>query len=543
MPLASQIQLPARYRPLRYVASGGMASVWEVEDCLLGRTVAVKLLASNYAADPAARTRFAREARTAARAGDHPHVATIYDIGEHEENAFIVMEFFAGGTVADRLREAKDAGEPVARETALRWLREAAAGLDHAHAAGVVHRDVKPANLLLDGRGRLAVADFGIARLADDTQMTKTGQVLGTAAYLSPEQVEGQPATGASDRYAFAIVAFELVTGQRPFAGGPSTAQARQHVEAEPARPSEVAGGVPRALDAVLAEALSKDPAQRPGSAAELVGAIAEALGAPATTDPAATGPTAPTRRVAAAAAAPAAAAAALDPNVPADRTARQPVAGEPAAARVAPMPAEPPAARPAQDGGEPRAQPARRSMPALVPIGIVAAIVGVVVAVALATDGGPSGPGPVASAPTAGSSERPTQTARAPQPAPAPPAAQPAAKQPADSADPAALNDRGFALLRDGDHAGAVDPLRASVAGYRDAGRTDDLGYAYALYNLGVALNRSGDPAAAIPVLEERMKYKNQRGTVKQELKDARSKLDGSKQAKGKQKDGDDAE
>ena len=172
-----------------------MASVWEAEDLLLGRIVAVKVLGAQYAADPDARARFQREARTAAQVSDQTHVVTIYDIGEHGDDAFIVMEHFAGGTVADRLRAARDAGELVPRETALRWLREAAAGLDVAHAAGIVHRDVKPANLLLDAQGRLAVGDFGIARLADDTQMTQTGQVLGTAAYISPEQALGQPAT------------------------------------------------------------------------------------------------------------------------------------------------------------------------------------------------------------------------------------------------------------------------------------------------------------------------------------------------------------
>ena len=197
MPLASTIELPERYRVARHIASGGMASVWEAEDLLLGRVVAVKVLGAQYAADPAARARFQREARTAAQVSDQSHVVTIYDIGEHENDAFIVMEYFAGGTVADRLRAARNDGERVDRETALRWLGQAAIGLDVAHAAGIVHRDVKPANLLLDAQGRLAVADFGIARLADDTQMTQTGQVLGTAAYISPEQAMGRPATDA----------------------------------------------------------------------------------------------------------------------------------------------------------------------------------------------------------------------------------------------------------------------------------------------------------------------------------------------------------
>ena len=278
MPLASQIELPERYRVERHIASGGMASVWEAEDLLLGRTVAVKVLGAQYAADPDARARFQREARTAAQVSDQTNVVTIYDIGEHRDDAFIVMEYFAGGTVADRLRAARKDGEQVSHDTALRWLGEAAAGLDVAHAAGIVHRDVKPANLLLDAQGRLAVADFGIARLADDTQMTQTGQVLGTAAYISPEQALGQPATPASDRYALAVVAYELLTGSRPFSGGPPTAQALQHARDKPPRASQAAPELPEAVDAVFARGLAKDPAQRPATASELVAALQRAL-------------------------------------------------------------------------------------------------------------------------------------------------------------------------------------------------------------------------------------------------------------------------
>jgi eukaryotic-like serine/threonine-protein kinase len=302
MPLASQIELPERYRVVRHIASGGMASVWEAEDLLLRRVVAVKVLAAQYAADPGARARFQREARTAAQVSDQSHVVTIYDIGEHAEDAFIVMEYFAGGTVADRLRAARKAGEPIPRATSLRWLRGAAAGLDVAHAAGIVHRDVKPANLLLDAQGRLAVADFGIARLADDTQMTQTGQVLGTAAYISPEQAHGQPATAASDRYALAVVAYELLTGTRPFRDGPPTAQALAHAESEPPRPSQASPDLPRALDGVLLRGLAKDPDERPATATELVAAIERALDAQVVVDPTrpfpAPGATKPTARV-----------------------------------------------------------------------------------------------------------------------------------------------------------------------------------------------------------------------------------------------------
>src|SRR3954471_23736589 len=169
--LDHMVSLPDRYRVTRRIASGGMATVYACEDQVLRRLVAVKVLAAAFAAEPSAAERFQREARAAARVSDHPHVVTIYDIGEHERTPFIVMEYFPGGTVADRLRS----DDPIPHPTALRWLDEPASALDHAHRAGIVHRDVKPANLLLDANGRLAVADFGIARMASDANVTSTG--------------------------------------------------------------------------------------------------------------------------------------------------------------------------------------------------------------------------------------------------------------------------------------------------------------------------------------------------------------------------------
>ena len=234
-----RISLPDRYRVVRHLANGGMASVWEAHDELLDRDVAVKVLASHLGEDERARKRFQREARAAAGLSSHPNVVTIYDVGEHKNRVFMVMEIMRGGTLGDRLKS----GREIPHATALRWLREAAAALDAADDAGVVHRDIKPGNLLLDEHERLAVADFGIARLAWEDQLTATGQVLGTAAYLSPEQAMGEAATAASDRYALAVVAYELLTGSRPFEAEHFAAQARAHVEDPPPPASERAPG------------------------------------------------------------------------------------------------------------------------------------------------------------------------------------------------------------------------------------------------------------------------------------------------------------
>src|SRR5205807_3869940 len=163
-----------------------------------------------------------------------------------------------------------------------------------AHRAGIVHRDVRPANLLLDGNGRLAVGDFGIARMASETHVTSTGMVLGTAAYLSPEQALGQPATAASDRYSLAVVAYELLTGRRPFGGEHPAAQARAHIETPPPRPSEAAPDLTAAVDRVLWRGLDKEPEHRWPTASAMVDALEDALGDRA--EPLVTAPTAAVR-------------------------------------------------------------------------------------------------------------------------------------------------------------------------------------------------------------------------------------------------------
>jgi serine/threonine protein kinase len=254
-----------------------MAGVWEAHDELLDRAVAVKVLAQHLSEDDRARARFEREARAAAGLSSHPNVATIYDVGEHEGRAFIVMELMRGGSVADVLR--KDAR--IEHPRALRWLREAASGLDAAHAAGIVHRDVKPANLLLDERDRLGIGDFGIARLAWEEQVTQTGQVLGTAAYLAPEQAMGEPAVAASDRYALAVVAFELLTGEKPFQAEHFAAQARAHIEDDPPRVSELDPELSERVDDVIDRGMAKDPDDRWATAEEFVDRLGEAMAPP----------------------------------------------------------------------------------------------------------------------------------------------------------------------------------------------------------------------------------------------------------------------
>jgi eukaryotic-like serine/threonine-protein kinase len=274
--------LPDRYDAPHLVGSGGMGEIYVAHDRKLDRVVAVKLLAERLSQDPDLRVRFRREALTAARLSGEPHVVTIFDVGEHEGRPFTVMEHLPGGTLADHLGDG-----PVEPERALAWLAEAAAALDAAHEHGIVHRDVKPANLLFDSADRLQVVDFGIARVIDETMgMTAPGTVLGTAGYLAPEQAQGGETTAASDRYALAVVAYELLTGRRPFARESPTAEAAAHIH-EIVPPASEQAALPEAVDAVFARALAKRPVHRFPTAAAFVDALSEALrGAPAPAPP-----------------------------------------------------------------------------------------------------------------------------------------------------------------------------------------------------------------------------------------------------------------
>ncbi len=275
--MATVIVLPARFRDARRLGHGGMGDILLATDTVLDRQVAIKLLAERFAQDESIRKRFTREALAAARLSSAPATVTIFDVGETEDGRpFIVMEYLPGGSLDDRLKQGA-----VAPERALAWLEQAARALDAAHAGGVVHRDVKPANLLLDADDNVHVADFGVARATGMDSLTAAGTVVGTAGYLSPEQATGEPAGPASDRYALGVVAFELLTGERPFQRDTTAAEAAAHVNEPVPSIHQRNPSLPPALDRTFRRAMAKDPADRFGSGAELVAALRDALAEP----------------------------------------------------------------------------------------------------------------------------------------------------------------------------------------------------------------------------------------------------------------------
>ena len=251
--------LGERYRLTDLIAVGGMGEVWRATDEVLGRDVAVKVLKEEYSGDPGFRERFRGEARHSA-ALSHPNIAGVYDYGEAAGSAYLVMELVPGDPLSDVLAQQ---GALPARE-AMALVAQAASGLAAAHAAGVVHRDVKPGNLLVTPDRRVKITDFGIARVADAVPLTATGQVMGTAQYLAPEQAMGRRASPASDLYALGVVAYEALTGSRPFDGDSQVAVAMAHVNAAPA---PLPPSLPRGARALVESAMAKDPAARPADA------------------------------------------------------------------------------------------------------------------------------------------------------------------------------------------------------------------------------------------------------------------------------------
>jgi serine/threonine-protein kinase len=272
--------LPARLRDPTLIAAGGMGEVYCAMDAELGRPVAVKVLAERYSADTEVRARFMREARAAARLSGDPGIVTVYDVGVAEGRPFILMEYVEGGSVEDVLRR----GGALGSAQALAWLEQAASALDRAHAHGIVHRDVKPANLLIDKRGAVQVADFGIASAAGLESLTLTGTVLGTAGYLAPEQADGRPVGPAADQYALAVVGYELLTGKRPFASEHPAVEAEAHLRRQVPSISAAGYGIPAEADPVFRRALAKDARDRFESCFDFVAALRAAYGAAAAT-------------------------------------------------------------------------------------------------------------------------------------------------------------------------------------------------------------------------------------------------------------------
>jgi serine/threonine-protein kinase len=259
-----------RYELTDRIGSGGMGTVWRAKDTLLGRDVAVKLLHEGLASDAAFAERFRREARAAARLA-HPNIAAVYDTGEYDAGGhtvpFIVMELVDGQSLHARIK--RDGPLPV-RDT-VRVSRAVLGALAHAHARGLVHRDMKPGNVLLARTGDIKVVDFGIAKGAGEgTSVTRTGALMGTAAYLSPEQVEGHAATYRSDLYSLGCLMVTALTGAPPYDGDSAVAVAMRHLRDPIPSVRARRPDVPPALDRIVAQALEKDPARRFGSATEM---------------------------------------------------------------------------------------------------------------------------------------------------------------------------------------------------------------------------------------------------------------------------------
>ncbi|MET0810426.1 MAG: protein kinase [Thermoleophilaceae bacterium] len=501
-----------------HLGSGGMASVLLCEDEHLGRKVAVKRLHSDSPSESV--RRFVREAKLGASL-NHPNIVSVFDTLSDDEGVLIVMEYVEGEALSSALKRG-----PLDERRVAAIARDLGSALDHAHDSGVVHRDVKPGNVLLGAGGTTKLVDLGIATAVDQTRITHGGTVLGTAAYMAPEQLGGGEIGPYTDIYGLAAVLYEALAGRRPRPGRTPLEIAHRIATEEPPDIRDVLPRAPGEAAEALKRGMSREPAGRPGSAGELAREVAHALDARSA---AADGPpTAATR------------------FVQEERAAPPPAKPPPAK----PPPATPPPALPGRPASGPRrpARGSRRPAAAVVlALVLVAVAAAAVIGAALSSDdGGDEGRQAAgeqaqesggakakkktnkknsdtgqsgAQAPAAEPEATPEEPAEEPADEPSEePAEEPTTVGPARGAE---LNDQGFALIQQGDFAGAVPVLQEAVASWPEDSR--ELTYAYALFNLGQALNRSGRAAEAIPYLEKRLTWDNQTDKVQAELDDAR--------------------
>ncbi|WAC67029.1 protein kinase [Agrococcus sp. SL85] len=259
---SSGLTFGGRYQLTSRIAIGGMGEVWQATDQVIGRTVALKILKDEYMGDPGFLERFRAEARHAALV-NHEGIANVFDYGEEEGSAFLVMELVPGEPLSAIL----DRDRTLSADKVLDIVAQTSAALHAAHQAGLVHRDIKPGNLLITPEGRVKITDFGIARIADQVPLTATGQVMGTVQYLSPEQASGQAAAPATDIYSLGIVAYEALAGRRPFTGESQVAIAMAHINDTP---PDLPGTIPEPVRNLVLSCIAKTPADRPTSAAHL---------------------------------------------------------------------------------------------------------------------------------------------------------------------------------------------------------------------------------------------------------------------------------
>ncbi|MGI9094719.1 MAG: protein kinase domain-containing protein [Thermoleophilaceae bacterium] len=506
MPIEAGELIAGRYRKLGTIGVGGMARVVLAEDERLRRRVAIKALHADSLDDSA--QRFEREARIGASL-NHPNLVSVYDVVTDTESVLIVMEYVEGKTLKEAIAEG-----PLDRATAISVIGGVAGALDHAHKAGIVHRDVKPANILIREDGVAKLADLGIATAAENTRITSSGIVLGTAVYMAPEQLEGERPGPAADIYSLAAVAYEALSGKRARDGTSPVEIAHKAATGPPPDLLEVCPDAPPAAARALARGMCRDPGGRQPSARALAGELARSLTPP------------PAKRASDADA---------DRTVAMERTVAPERTTTPAVRRTPPPPAgaAPPLRRAASPSGTQRG----RRFPSWLPAAAALVLIGVVGAVALASLGGENEDPPPASdrAAERRKPEREQQAPASPQPAPSEQPAeepQPAPEEPAtegviDPEEGARLDAEAFGLIKQERYAEAVPIARQAVASFPEDDQSAN--YAFALFNLGTALNRSGSPDEAIPFLEKRLSFSDDRREVVQaELDDASANAGG---------------